>query len=98
MTKALPVQLESEAAPSGPAYNSSDLSFLQDLVDGALADLVESGDYPLAEKNREVLRHRLAIAAFQAAAAGERDADALRRRMLDIFFAPASARPRAWER
>ena len=45
-----------------------------------------------------MLRHRLAIAAFQAAAAGERDADALRRRMLDIFFAPASARPRAWER
>ena len=45
-----------------------------------------------------MLRHRLAIAAFQAAAAGERDADALRRRMLDIFFAPASARPRSWER
>ena len=72
-----------------------ELSFLQDIVDSALADLIESGDFPLAEKNRETLRHRLAIAAFQSAAAGERDATTLRRRMLDLFFAPSSGRPAA---
>ena len=92
MANALPLQQESATDLPEPAYDSSDLSFLQDLVDGALAELVESGDYLFADTHRDELRHRLAIAAFQAAAAGDRDVALLRRRMLDIFLAPATAR------
>jgi hypothetical protein len=75
---------------AGAAFDSDDLSFLQGLIDDLLEELLESGDYPLAASHREALRHRLAIAVFQCAAAGERDVVSLRRRVLGIFFAPAS--------
>jgi hypothetical protein len=83
-----------EAVPH-VAFDSEDLAFFQEVIDDVLDDLLESGDYPLAAKNREELRHRLAMAVFQCAEVGERDATSLRRRVLEIFFAPSSSRPAA---
>ena len=79
----------------GAAFNSSDLAFFQGLVDTILDDMIESGDYPLAAKNRDELRHRLAIAVFQCAESGERDGPALQRRVMEAFFTPASNRSAA---
>ena len=92
-----------EAVPGTPladdalraAFDSSGLSFFQGLVDGILEDMIESGDYLLADKNRDELRHRLAIAVFHCAESGERDAAALQRRVMEAFRMPASSRSAA---
>jgi hypothetical protein len=91
MSKAETAAWQSSEPGSG-AFDSDDLAFFQRLIEDTLDDLLASGEYPLAESNREALRHRLAIAVFQSAEAGERDLAALRRRMLELFFAPSSNR------
>ncbi len=76
-------------------YEPGELALLQTLVDSLLDEMIDSGDYLLAEKNRDALRTRLAMAVFQCADAGERDPAVLRRRVIEIFRAPASSRTAA---
>jgi hypothetical protein len=80
---------------SDGVLNASHPPRLNELVDEILDDMIDSGDYLLADKNRDALRARLAVAVLQCAETGEDDTEALRRRVLELFRAPAAARTAA---
>ena len=86
--------IDADFTPNG-TFTPTDLALLQGLVDNILEDLIESGDYLFADKNRDALRARLALAVFQSADSGERDPSVLRRRVIEVFRAPASSRTAA---
>jgi hypothetical protein len=84
-------RLQDDGPISSSMYDSSDLRFLQELVDSLLEELLDAHEYLFETNNRDVLRLQLAAAVFKCSEAGDRDHDALRRRVLETFSAPSSA-------
>ena len=64
------------------AFTSEDLSFFEMIVDELLAGLIESGDDVVRGESRVALKTALARTLFANAFPGERDAAALKRRVM----------------
>ena len=87
------LQTDSGDQITSSTYNSSDLKFLQGVVEDLLEEILDTGEYLFEPTNRELLKTRLSVAIFKYAEGGERDYDHLRRQVMATFLARPSPSP-----
>ena len=67
-------------------FDSADLSFFDSVLDSLVEELTAASDTPVTAAGRDALKRRLGEQLFADARSGERDAVALRQRLLENLF------------